>query len=263
MLEILKYARPLNCAMVSVSVLIGALLAGQISLPAAYAMASAFLICAAGMFVNDYFDYPIDKANRKKVYKNRGALLLSSALFFAAGIAISFVINALSLAIAVLNSAILIAYSPKIKRFPLVKNLAISFLVASGFLFGGAAIGNISIPLWLAVLAFSANTAREIAKDIEDMPGDKKMKVNTLPILAGKGFASWIAVLFIFIAIIVSPIPYVLGILSEKYLFVVVMADIIFIASTFLIFPAPQLSKKAMKLAMVVALMSFFAGIML
>lgn len=263
MLEILKPLRPVNCAMTSVAVLIGAVLSGVYSVNILYAMASAFLVCGGGMLINDWFDWKADRINKKKVYKKRNNLLMLSSALFAAGMALSYFINAICFLIALFNSFLLIFYSPKIKKIPLVKNLSISYLVASGFLFGGAAVGSVIIPLWLSLLAFSSNIGREIAKDIEDMKGDKALKIKTLPIIAGKEFASGISILFVFFAIAMSPVPYLAGLLNEKYLIGVIVADVVFAVSCFFILISPEKAQKIMKIAMLIVLIAFLAGIFL
>ncbi len=270
MLILLKALRPLNGLMAAIAVLIGIMLAGSLNLAEfipeiALAMLSVFIITGAGMIVNDYFDFEIDKINKPKKHRkmmkfSKSSWVSYAIILFSIGISLTFFINALTSAIAIVNSFLLIVYSWKLKKTPLIGSFAVSFLVASTFLFGGAVMNNLSVTMFLALLAFLSNTGREITKDIEDIKGDSSANAKTLPLFMGKEVSSWISAAFIVSAILLSPFPFFLNLLNINYLYIVIAADIIFSFSCFMIFISPEKAQKLMKIAMIVSLAAFIAG---
>ncbi len=228
---------------------------------------AAFLICGAGNAINDFYDYPIDLRQKPRRVLPRGALSLAAAkryahLLFITGIAISLPLGMLPLLLAAFNSALLYLYAAKLKRaWGLVKNLSVSYLTASPLLYGGAIAGDALSTLPLVLLALLANTSREIVKDIEDMQGDAE-SCSTLPLRLGVRKSSALAATILLAAVLLSPLPYLLGILSIYYLPVVAVADALFLLSLRALFAAcPARSSKLMKAGMLAALLSFLAGL--
>ncbi len=271
MLAYLQILRPLNGVMAALAVLVGALIAAQnLTAGALLAAIAAFIALGAGNVINDYYDYGIDRINNPsrplpaRKITLRAAHLYSLLLFFA-GIGLSAFINALTLAIAVFNCSLLYAYAWKIKKAGgLRKNLTVSYLVASPFLFGGVAVGNPGVTLLLALLAALSNTSREIIKDIEDYEGDRQF-AKTIPAALGFEKAARLAALFVALAILLSPLPYVLGILNKYYLALVIPADAYF-AHAMARFvrnagvEAARKTQRAIKQGMALALLAFVAG---
>ncbi len=290
----LKMLRPLNCVMTAIAVFIGGLIISEYSVFTAekiyLAMVAAFLIAGAGNAINDYVDVESDKINRPKrpipsgKASKKGALAFSVILFLA-GIALSGLINYLAFGIAVFNSFLLIVYSLSLQNKFIVGNIAISYLVGSGFLFGGVALGNPTLTLLLMLLAFFANLAREIVKDMEDMEGDRKsflkriasgvkktiadrfgLKDSKAELKYGSKGLRAVAAFSLFLSVVISPIPYSAGILGLSYIFIVIPTDIVLLAAlVFLTKPAGN--KKAfrrisntIKLGMLLGLIAFIVG---
>ncbi|MPM64634.1 hypothetical protein SDC9_111521 [bioreactor metagenome] len=129
---------------------------------------------------------------------------------------------------------------------------------ASVFGFGG--VKALSMLFLLAALAI---TAREIVKDIEDMVGDSQEGADTLPLRIGAKKAGYLAVLIGLLAVILSPLPYLMSILGSRYLYLVSLADLGFLAAIIqlLIRNNPTKSSKMFKIAMFFALIAFIAGV--
>jgi geranylgeranylglycerol-phosphate geranylgeranyltransferase len=128
-------------------------------------------------------------------------------------------------------------------------------------LFGSLLSGFITATVFiLFLMVFSSTVGREITKTIEDVEGDKKINANTLPIVAGKNFAAWIAVFFIIFAVLFSPIPYIFHLLNSKYIYLVTISDIILLYSCFAILISPKKSQKLMKIGMMAGLLAFLVG---
>lgn len=253
----IEIARPANCAMSAASVAIGALLVTfSFSQPVLLAVIAGAIITAAGNSVNDVIDVEADKTNRPKRPVPSGRMTrkqasVLTALLFAAGIALSALTGSiLCLAIAAFNSVLLVAYSATLQNKLFVGNAAVAYLAASTFLFGGAAAGNLALPLILALLSGLATLAREIVKDLEDTKGDMKSftrRMKRRGRAAGERFSAGAsgarlryserhavlaACVSIWIAVAVSAVPFALGLLGPVYVLLLVPTDIVLLYST-------------------------------
>jgi len=268
MLSYLEVLRIPNAFMSVFAVIISVILIGFFNpLQILFACLAVFLITSGGMVINDYFDYKADKINKPKrtlpsgKISKKTALTYSLILFFIGNFLVIF-LNFQMLAFALFNTLLLITYSWKLKKIVLLGNIVVSWLSASIFLFASLLSGSITATiLILFLMSFSSTMGREITKAIEDVKGDKKIKARTLPIVAGKNFAAWIAVFFILFAVFFSPIPYIYNLLNVEYFYLVIVVDILFLYSCFAILISPAKSQKMMKVAMFVALIAFIIGV--
>jgi len=267
MLSYLEILRMPNAAMSVVATVLTALIVGFYD-PVQIALASlaVFLISGAGMVINDYFDLKADAINRPKRpipsgRISRRSAMIYAAMLFAAGNATALFLNLGMFTIAAINTALLIAYAMKVKRIPLAGNLVVGYTSASIFLFASLLSGSITYTvIILFVLAFSASIGREVAKAIEDMEGDRKAGARTLPVALGRDFSAWVSISFIIMAVLFSPLPYVLGLLSINYVYAVIVTDAVFMAACFTLMFSPKKSQRLMKVGMFMALLSFLAG---
>ncbi len=273
MLQYFVILRPINCIMAGIATIIGAVIAAEV-LPvnlAATAFLVAFIICGAGNIINDYFDYDIDKVNAPHRPIPSGKISLANAyryalVSFVIGISTAiFIGNALALGLTFFNSVLLYIYAWKIKRSGgLMKNLTISYLVASPFLFGGAVVERPTTTLLLAVLAGLANTGREMAKDIEDYAGDSRYS-KTLAVTWGPERAAALAVAFVSAAVLFSPLPYFLRVFGIIYIALLIPADLAFLYGAFKLLTGKDtrdasLAQRFMKVGMALALGAFLLG---
>ncbi|MBS1263985.1 MAG: Digeranylgeranylglyceryl phosphate synthase [Methanonatronarchaeales archaeon] len=264
--------RPGNAAMTLVAVVVGGIVVPSFSTAdvASLLTASAIaaLVTAGGNVVNDLFDAEIDEVNRpgRPIPGGRlsreGAIVASAVLLGSS--VLGLLINPLVLAIAVFNAAILVLYSLRLKRLPLVGNAAVSYLVGSAFLFGGAAVGGPveSVPLFL--LALLATLGREVAKDVEDLRGDAG-RADTLATRYGPGRASEASAAVSLLAAAASPLPYLLGVLGHGFLPFAAAADLLLIGAASSLLRSPSVeaagtSQRRIKAAMAVALAGFLVG---
>lgn len=281
-LELIRYG---NCLMAGFAAVIGTLIAfnilisGPLSssftvtfpfLNAGLVFLVVFLVSGAGNTINDYFDIKIDSINRPERPIPSGRVKAKEALYFSyllftLGTLLAFSINSICGLIALFNSLLLILYAKTLKGTPLLGNLSIGYLTGSVFLFGASVFGfgGIKALSVLFLLAALAITAREIVKDIEDMEGDSQEGANTLPLRIGAKKAGYLAVLIGLLAVILSPVPYFLSLLGLRYLYIVFLADLGFIAAIIqlLVLNNPTKSSKMFKIAMFFALIAFIAGV--
>jgi geranylgeranylglycerol-phosphate geranylgeranyltransferase len=262
---LLEILRPFNCIMAGFAAIIGLLIAKGFYFEAGVPIFLAvFLITGAGNVVNDYYDREIDAVNRPKRPIPSGCISPMSALnysliLFAVGCLMAALVNQICLLVAALNSALLFFYARNLKATPLAGNLCVAFLTGSTFLFGGATAGQVGllanqVPFFLS---FLATMSREIAKDIEDVEGDRQGKAKTLPILAGEKVSGTLAAIFALAAVSLSYFaPF-----GRVYLAIVLVADLFFLLSMEKIVKGDASgSQKALKRGMAVALLAFLAG---
>jgi len=253
--------------MAAFAVLVSAILIGYpLGYDVLFSSILVFLISSGGMVLNDYFDHEIDKINKPKrpipsgrISKNVSLLL--AAVLFLSGLTLSLLLNIQIMALAILNTFLLVIYSWKLKRVVLIGNLTVAWLTASSFLFGSLLKGVFTINiLILFMMIFMVSVGREIIKSIEDVEGDRKNNVKTLPVVFGEKFSGWLAMIFIFFGIISSPVPYFLGLMNVYYVVLVSLADLIFAISCFVLFFSPKKSQKYIKIGMFIGLIAFLAG---
>jgi len=254
----LDILRPKNCLMASFAVLVGSFLVLRLDLlevwtPVAFAMAAAFLITGAGNAINDYFDVEADRLNRpnRPIPSERVSVrraLVWSIILFIIGILLAAFTTMLTFGIAVFNSFILLIYSWSLQHKTFFGNFTVAYLTGSTFLFGGAAVGNIQLPLVFGLLAGLVTVSREIFKDLEDIEGDKKTFLKKTSLTKKRFMERFIvteegvilkykektgiitSIVSLGIAIVLSPLPYSLGLLDFSYLLFVLPADIVFAA---------------------------------
>jgi geranylgeranylglycerol-phosphate geranylgeranyltransferase len=84
-------------------------------------------------------------------------------------------------------------------------------------------------------MAFLSNTGREITKGIVDVEGDKAQNVKTLAVRYGSKNAAISAVLFYLAAVSLSPLPWVMRLVSIWFLPLVSVTDVGLAVSSFML----------------------------
>ena len=167
-------------------------------------------IAAGGNIINDIYDVEIDKINKPnkviigKSISERIAIrlyIILNVIGVGIGFYLSNIIGKPSFAaLFIVFSALLYIYASYLKGILLVGNLIISALVAMSLIIVGlfdllpaitpqnqatqSAIFRIILDY--ALFAFILNFIREIVKDLQDINGDKKGGINTMPIVIGR-----------------------------------------------------------------------------
>ena len=221
---ILELLRIRNVFISLLGVYVGALLFSLGSPMPAYniiaAALSAALILGGGNALNDYFDYQVDIINKpnRPIPSHRitrSDTLMLTLTIFLIGLALAKSINPLCFRIATFNTLMLIIYARYSKKMLFTSNIFISYLTASVFIYGAAAVYNPTIGVGdglklaavLTICAFFTNLSREIIKDIEDIEGDRKNYSITLPIRYGPQTAKTIAIASGLVSIVISLVP--------------------------------------------------------
>lgn len=227
-------------------------------------MSIVVMFTGAGNALNDYFDREVDKVAHPERPIPMGLVAPMTALYlsvvlFSATVAVSVFVNLWSFAIVVSSIVFMVAYETLLKAEGLAGNLVISWLTGALFLFGGASVDGMDVAWILAALAFLATLGREIVKDVQDIEGDRGSR-TTLPMRIGVRKAGAVASAAFALAVALSPLPYLLELLSVWYVPVVAVADAMFIYCAAVHFADPKRGQTVAKLAMLVALAAFLIG---
>jgi geranylgeranylglycerol-phosphate geranylgeranyltransferase len=265
----LALMRPVNAVMASLGTLIGGVIAKEelnaLLIPRLYiAMLVVFFVLMGGNIINDYFDVAVDRINHPNRPLPSGKISLPAArnlaiAVFVVGLLISlFTLNPTQVILAILAVVLLVTYEWKTKASGLGGNIVISFLVGLIFVYGSLSVRFSYLVIILSLMAFLANLAREIVKDVEDVGGDINRK--TLPKKIGKGLSLIAATVLIVVAVSLSPIPYIFFGWKGYYLITVAISDIIFIVSVFYFFSDQTRGQNMIKVAMIIGLVAFLVG---
>jgi geranylgeranylglycerol-phosphate geranylgeranyltransferase len=214
---LLTITRPVNSLVAGLAALLGYIVATGTLAPISLLLVPiVFSITAGGNVFNDLCDLEIDRINRPgrplpsgKVTPEAAGILAAS--LFSTGLVLTIPAGLPCVIIAVVNSFLLLTYARTLKRTVLWGNVAVSYLSASIYPFGGALAGfaGLERTLPLAGITFLAMLSRELLKDAEDVAGDSAAGARTVPIIAGVKKTGVIAYACALGAIAVSLLPFV------------------------------------------------------
>jgi geranylgeranylglycerol-phosphate geranylgeranyltransferase len=272
-----RLMRPVNCLMMGFAVVVGAVLVrgyGQAVLGwnLVYGFVTGFMLTAASMAINDYYDRQIDAINERDRPIPSGQVKPRSALVFAicltlAGFAAAYLSNVLCLFTAIIAWVIFALYTTVGKRSGLPGNFLVSFCVTIPFIYGSvAATQRLELNVLLfASMAFLSNTGREVTKGIVDVTGDSEHGVKTLAVRFSRNTAAVAAVGFYVAAVVLSPLPWFLNLVSLWFVPPVVVTDVgLLVSSVMLLRDCSKENarkvKKAVLLWFVFGLLAFVSG---
>ncbi|MDG6218207.1 MAG: UbiA family prenyltransferase [Candidatus Thermoplasmatota archaeon] len=243
----------------------------------------ALFLEASTFALNDYFDLPIDKAN-KRIDRPlaRGDIDPSVAVaiffvFFPLGIICSFFVNMTCFIIAVITGLFAILYDVFLKKIKLLGNFYIAYVMAIPFVFGAAAVEPSDAVLLslnpgviiISLIAFLAGSGREIMKDVMDFEGDMIQGVKSFPKYIGFQWSKRVASIFYLVAVILSFLPFLqpaYGIYYRNFVYL----GLVFFTDVLLVFTSAQLLfnekidlpkyRKITLLAIFLGLLSFLLG---
>jgi geranylgeranylglycerol-phosphate geranylgeranyltransferase len=263
--------------MMGFAVIVGAALASWNSISSLwqnliYGFITGFALTAASMAINDYYDREIDATNEPDRPIPSGAIKPKQALAFASvltltGFAAAYLTNVFCLITAVIAWTVFLGYTSVGKRSGLPGNFLVSACVAIPFVYGSIAIASevrLNV-LIFASMAFLSNTGREITKGIVDVKGDKTRNVKTLAVRYGEKKAAVASVSFYFCSVLLSPIPWLLSLVSVWFIPLVAVTDFGLAASSCLLLKDCSREnarevKKSVLLWFVVGLLAFVIG---
>jgi geranylgeranylglycerol-phosphate geranylgeranyltransferase len=276
----LRLMRPVNCLMMGVAVIVGAALAsphdlGISWLNLVYGFVTGLALTGASMAINDYYDREIDAVNEPNRPIPSGLIEPREALAFAfvltaIGFAAAYSTNserALCLVVAIFAWLVFVAYTIVGKRSGLPGNFLVSTCVAVPFIYGSAAMVNkveLNV-LVFASMAFLSNTGREVTKGIVDVKGDEMQGVKTLAVRYGVKNAAIAATIFYLLAVLLTPIPWLLKLVSFWFIPLVAVTDFGLVACSFMLLKNysrenARKIKNVVLLWLIIGLLAFVAG---
>jgi geranylgeranylglycerol-phosphate geranylgeranyltransferase len=274
-----RLMRPVNCAMMGFAVFVGAVLADPNFFNAAwlgvlYGFVTGFLLTAASMTINDYYDRAIDAINEPSRPIPSGTVSEQQALAFVfalslVGFVFAYFTSLLCLAVAIISWIVVATYVTVGKRSGLPGNFLVSTCVAIPFIYGSLAVLNyvpLSVVLF-TLMAFLSNTGREITKGIVDVKGDKAEGIKTLAVRYGEKNAAVASALFYVSAVALTPIPPLLDLVSVWFIPIVLVTDIGLVASSALLLKNPSRDnarkiKNLILLWFVIGLLAYVFGVL-
>ncbi|QXP59504.1 geranylgeranylglycerol-phosphate geranylgeranyltransferase [Olleya sp. HaHaR_3_96] len=221
-------------------------------------MLSTLCIAAGGYIINDIYDIEADAINKpdkqiigKAITEEKGYNFYMA--FTVVGVILGFYLSNLVgesrfFGIFVIIAALLYIYATFLQRMLLVGNIVISMLVGLSLIIVGIfellpaitlensflQTSMFEVLFDYAVFAFIITLIREIVKDIQDVDGDYKAQLKTLPIVIGKNRAAKTAFGLTILAILLL-VYYLVSFLYMQqivviYFLITVIAPLIYIA---------------------------------
>jgi 4-hydroxybenzoate polyprenyltransferase len=156
-----------------------------------WACIALVVITGTGYWVNDAFDFKIDRENKpRKVIVNAHLSVkkVLTAYFFAVAFVLAFSLLVQPPVLFAVNAGaivILFLYAWILKRTTVVGNIVIATLTGLVVYYAALLYVPRTALLWTIMFAFEVTFIREVVKDAEDIKGDLKFKLQTLPIRIG------------------------------------------------------------------------------
>lgn len=256
-------------------------------------MLSTVLIAAGGYVINDMFDLPVDETNKPSkiiagkyipIEKLKTYYFILTILGNLIGIYLSFKVNYLWLGLVFpVVSIMLWYYSSRYQKTILAGNVMIASLsalvVLIVWLFEFFAIRddvinfvNILkqvnyihvIVFGYSLFAFFVSLSREVAKDVEDIEGDREGKFKTFPIIYGKKASkNLLMIIHVFTMLLLGVFQYLLYIqdLMLVFWYLAIAVQLLFVFVLYYVVTAEQKKdfhflSNAYKLIMVAGILS-------
>lgn len=200
-------------------------------------------IASAGFAINDFFDKESDAIIKPKRPIPSGALSLKQVLavsgsLFALGLVLASLINWLSFAILLVDSALLLIYSWLVKRKSgFAANLLMGILTGTAFMYGEATIANSVSLISLSLYPIAFGTiGGNVLRDILSLEGDSKVGYPTLPQKIGNPKSAKVAAVFFVACGVLAPLPFFIGKFTAYYLpLILLWSVLLFYSSTRLV----------------------------
>jgi len=277
----IEILRPINCLMGALTILIG-LLNTRTGIPFNILLINIFLgvltyffLAGAGMVINDYYDFEIDKINRPQRPIPRGSITLTQAkllyvIYILIGISLSvfnvliFSLNYFVIIIALIFGLIGWLYAKWGKKSGFLGNIIVSVSFSIGMIYG-ALLDSSSVPLYIYSFFFTSFfllLSREVIKGCEDIEGDKNEGVKTLAIRIGIKKSTILAMVFASLAILFYIFSFFLSIINPFLYFIFMIFGILIVASSIVLMIRSSLNKKDFRIISLLLKIGAFLGLL-
>ncbi len=179
----------------------------------------AVLLIAAGFALNDLADVEVDRMNQRfdrpliTGELSERLVKISSIMWISLGLIISIFLGLFPFVVAAIWMVLGILYDFKFKEFGIIGNFYVATTYAAPWFYGSLLFFPRSFQTWIAVgslslITFIAGFGREILKGIMDIKGDNLRNVRTIARTHGTQKATYLAIILIFSAIALTPLPF-------------------------------------------------------
>ena len=181
------------------------------------------------MIINDIFDIDVDMVNSSdKPLPSKEAIIFAS-IITGFGLLSALFISGLAVLLYIIFWIIGFLYNWKFKEKGFFGNLFVSFSVGFTIIFGGIVVYNPwkTAVLICSLMIFLFDLSEEIAADTMDIEGDKKRNIKSIPILIGRKKSLYISSSLLFLEVILTYLPVILGIFGVSYLILISLTNMI------------------------------------
>lgn len=271
MVDLLRLVRANNLLLAAAGVLAGGWIAlGTLRVPTVLVLAavSAVGVGMAGYVLNDIWDRAADQVNRPggerpladgRVMRGTADLCVAGGALV--GLAAAALVNGTAVLVGLAALAVLVPYSPLLKRRGALGNVAVALLAGLPLMYGAIAVGRAAAGMVPWTLAAWIHLVREIVKDIDDQAGDRALGRRTLPLVLGPRRASVVA------AVLAGAfVPLSLALPAEAhyhgaYFLIALFAQLLVLAVASRLFTGrTQGNSRLLKGAMLVGIVALVAG---
>ena len=221
--DLILLTRPHNGLIGAASILIGTFLAQGVVIPEAVtASVMAFFVCSGAYVLNDIYDIATDRVTKPRRPLAAGRITRRKAadvvlVLWAVGAAFALLSGRAAGIFYVGWIALLWAYSWKLKAQGWIGHAVVSGVAASGFMLGALVGGAWRAGAMPFAIALLFHLAREIAKGVADMRGDRSAGLATLAVRVGDRKALAVLLWLIGAAAVAGLVPYASGFYGGLY----------------------------------------------
>ena len=271
MIDLLRLVRIHNLLLAAAGVLAGGWIAlGALRTPNVLALAAVAAIGfgMAGNVLNDIWDQAADRLNRPGGERplaagrvSRGTADLCVAAGAVVGLGAAAFVNGAVVLVGLAAFAVLVLYSPVLKRRGVLGNVAVALVAGLPLMYGAIAVGHPAAGLVPWILAAWIHLVREIVKDIDDQAGDRTLGRRTLPLVLGTRratvVAAGLAAAFVPLSLVLPAQAHYHG----SYYFIALFAQLVVLAVASRLFTGrTQRNSRLLKGAMLLGIVALVAG---
>ncbi|MEL6192999.1 MAG: UbiA family prenyltransferase [Bacteroidota bacterium] len=199
------------------------------------------LIAATGYWINDIYDFKIDRINRPDRTVVNAILSVKKVLTgYIIGISIILLFSVVFIGyykrhpeitlINILSVGLLFVYASFLKKVGVVGNFVIGLLIILVVLLGGYLYGINFTLLWMMAFAFQITLIREITKDVQDIKGDLAYKLRTLPIQIGMEATKQVLLILYILFLISCLLPVIIKLIrTGEWLFPYLVSSVLLV----------------------------------
>jgi len=221
---LLSLLRPQNGAIAAGAVVVGAWVSRRPPhlAPALWGGLAALAASSAANALNDVVDLEADRANRPGRPLPAGLVTRRAATAawvagYAVALAVGLALGPEAAALVGLWIILTALYTLAIQRVPLLGNAVASLVASSAFVLGGITQGATGPSFVPFALAFLANAAREVVKDVEDAEGDAAVGNETFAVVFGARASLNVARGLVVVLALIAAAPIVAGLFGSGY----------------------------------------------